>query len=443
MSGKNLFTNLKEIQLTNDLKGHFIHTNDSFSPDNNWLVYDTRNDDTHIARTGSIEMINVNTLEIRQLYNTRNQTKYGPGVGAVAFNPNENRVVFIHGLLNCNEQNPYSFSRRTADSILVEKPQQTLFLDARTISPPFTPGALRGGTHAHSWSPDGTWLSFTYNDEVISNLPLNSNEFSRDLRMVGVMAPLGPIKVEQDDEGENVNGEMFSVIVTDVHDSPKFGGNQIDRAYGDGWVGNNGYVKANGQMQKRAVAFLGDTKDKKGNKLTELFVVDIPDDISKSRTDALIEGTKWTRPNPPLQTKQRKVTFTEERKFPGIVWLGNSVHSNPDGTLLFVIMKDEEGIAQIFSVSTTDGIIIKLTNNKGSVDTSFDISSDGRYLVYGIDESIYITAVIEAETFIILSKKVENKGLRGIHWSNDGKSIVYNRLISQRSEDYFQIFILK
>tara|TARA_R110000744_G_scaffold97100_1_gene187652 strand:- start:3406 stop:4740 length:1335 start_codon:yes stop_codon:yes gene_type:complete len=444
MSVNNFYANLIEIQLTNDLKGHFIHTSDSFSPDNNWIVYDTRNDDTHIANTGSIEIININTLKTRQLYNTVNQTKYGPGVGAVSFNPKEDKVVFIHGLLNCNETNPYSFSRRSAVSILIEKPQEPLFLDARNISPPFTAGALRGGTHAHSWSPDGTWVSFTYNDEIISRLSLNSNEHLRDLRMVGVMAPLGPINVELEDEGENVYGEMFSVIVTEVHDSPIFGSNQIDRAYGDGWVGNNGYVKANGQIQKRAVAFLGDTKDKNGNKLTELFIVDIPDNISKSKSQEPIEGTDRTRPNPPLHTKQRRLTFTAERKFPGIIWLGNPIRTNSEGTLLFVIMKDDEGIAQIYSVSSNDGSINKLTENKESIDTSFDISPDGRYLVYGVSESVYITDILKSETFKVKSKnKKGEQGLRAIQWSNDGKTIAYNRRVSKKNHDYFQLFILK
>jgi hypothetical protein len=34
-------------------------------------------------------------------------------------------------------------------------------LDARDLLPPFTPGALRGGTHVHQFSPDGMIVSST------------------------------------------------------------------------------------------------------------------------------------------------------------------------------------------------------------------------------------------------------------------------------------------
>ncbi|APQ18779.1 DUF3748 domain-containing protein [Maribacter hydrothermalis] len=444
MSGNNLFTNLKEIQLTNDLKGHFIHTNGSFSPDNNWLVYDTRNDDTHIARTGSIEMINVNTLEVRRLYNTKNQTKNGPGVGAVSFNPKRNQVLFIHGLQECNKISPYSFSRRTGVSIKTHSPQEPIFLDARDVMPPFTQGALRGGTHAHSWSSDGKWVSFTYNDDIMMKLSLQTGSKIKDLRMVGIMAPLGPVNVDNNSSSENLNGKMFSVVISEILENPEPGSNQIDRAYGDGWVGNKGYRKSNGQKQNRAVAFLGDTIDEKGNKLTELFIVDIPNDISKSNLKKPLEGTEKTRPNPPLHTVQRRVTYTNERKYPGIISFGNPVRSNRDGTLLFIIMKDEKGISQIYSVSSNDGLIEKLTDNNLSIDTSFDISPDGRYLVYGINENVYITDILLANTFIKFSNnEQENKSLRGLQWSKDGKSIAYNRKVFQNGFDYFQLFVLK
>ena len=42
-----------------------------------------------------------------------------------------------------------------------------IFIDARDVTAPFTPGALRGGTHAHAWSGDGKWISFTYQDAAL------------------------------------------------------------------------------------------------------------------------------------------------------------------------------------------------------------------------------------------------------------------------------------
>lgn len=76
-----------ETQLTHDAKGHFLNSTQVFSPDDKWIVYDTRNSDDGIGVTGSIEMVNVETGEIKPLYQTQNQTEYGPGVGAATFSP--------------------------------------------------------------------------------------------------------------------------------------------------------------------------------------------------------------------------------------------------------------------------------------------------------------------------------------------------------------------
>src|SRR6185312_16960448 len=109
-----LFSNqFKVMQLTHNNGGHTIHNTQCFSPDDQWIVFDTRNYDTLIASTGSIAMVNTQTGEIRELYSTKHQTQYGPGVGAATFSPARNRVIFIHGVRNSNEENPYGFTRRT------------------------------------------------------------------------------------------------------------------------------------------------------------------------------------------------------------------------------------------------------------------------------------------------------------------------------------------
>jgi hypothetical protein len=58
----------------------------------------------------------------------------------------------------------------------------------RWISPPYTPGALRGGSHVHVFSPNGEFVSFTYNDHV-----LHERDPALDLRNVGVAVPYGPV----------------------------------------------------------------------------------------------------------------------------------------------------------------------------------------------------------------------------------------------------------
>ncbi|BAN97623.1 hypothetical protein E05_28570 [Plautia stali symbiont] len=61
-------------------------------------------------------------------------------------------------------------------------------LDACDITAPYTPGALRGGSHVHVFSPDGSRLSFTYNDHV-----MHERDVREDLSNVGVAVPLHPV----------------------------------------------------------------------------------------------------------------------------------------------------------------------------------------------------------------------------------------------------------
>lgn len=220
----------KEVALTSDESGHSINSNQVFSPDNKWIVYDVRNFDNMITSTGSIRMVNVDTAEIKELYTTINQTEFGPGVGAVSFSPKENKVLFIHGIRNATEKNPYGFTRRTGVAVDLKHPLQPIFMDARNVFSPFTPGALRGGTHAHSWSGDGKWISFTYNDFVIEQLSKTDNHV-KDLRTIGIMVPDKKVTVPYHTSFENNDGEMFSVLVVNVTETPKPGTDEIDRAF--------------------------------------------------------------------------------------------------------------------------------------------------------------------------------------------------------------------
>lgn len=434
------FDNLQETQLTTDPKGHFLHQFQYFSPNNEWIAYDTRNDDTKIGSTCCIEMVNVKTKEIIILYRTKNQSEFGPGVGAATFNPTKEKVLFIHGLMNSNSEKPYGFSRRTGVGIDIKFPQKPIFIDARNVVFPYTPGALRGGTHAHSWSQDGEWVSFTYNDDIITNLAEKPNSKLKDLRMVGISAPLKAVNVAKEASGENIDGEMFSVIISEVTDNPIPESNQIDRAHGDVFIGYNGYFQKDGAKQSRAVAFLGDTKDADGNTLTEVYVCDLPKDI----TAGFIQGTEKTRPIPPLGTKQRRITYTENRKFSGVRGPRHSIRSNYDGSLLFFMMKDDRGIVQIYNVSPNGGEIKQVTHNHNSVETTFDLSPDAKFLAYGINEKVHITDVKNGNTIPIEpTQKNITSDLKSIAWSNDGNAIAYNRKVTQADTSFYQVFILK
>jgi hypothetical protein len=60
---------LPENQITFDLTyNHDLDNNDNFSPDNQWLVYDTRTEEGGIAISSKIEKVHIKTGEKKVLY---------------------------------------------------------------------------------------------------------------------------------------------------------------------------------------------------------------------------------------------------------------------------------------------------------------------------------------------------------------------------------------
>ncbi len=67
-----------------------------------------------------------------------------------------------------------------------------------------------------------------------------------------------------------------------------------------------------------ALAFIGDTLSPKGEKVPELFIVELPQDEAgwKVAGDAPLSGTETTLPAPPRGVVQRRLTFTHHRIYP-------------------------------------------------------------------------------------------------------------------------------
>ncbi len=421
-----------DIQLTDGTYGHFLNSTQVFSPDDQWIVYDTRNDDGAIGKTSSIEMVHVHTKEIRVLYTTQHQTDFGPGVGAATYSPVAPRVLFIHGIRNASESKPYGMTRRTGVAVDTDNPGIPVFMDARDIRPPYTPGALRGGTHAYSWSADGEWICFTYNDDVIAQRA-GTDPDVKDLRTIAVMAP-GRVTVAEDTSLENNSGEKFSVVVAAVTENPVPGSDEIDKAFDEGWVGKNGYQASNGQRQSRAVAFQGNVRNGHNATETQIFIADIPDNVTIAVPGKPLEGTETTRPNVPEGCRQRRLTFIEG----GISGPRHWLKSLADGSLILFLHKDEKGITQVYGVSPLGGNIRQVTFNDFSVQGTINISPDDQFVSYVADESVFITDIAEGISRRLTVRNEMERPEGAVVWSNNGKMLAYNR----RVNGYYQLFLL-
>ena len=350
-----------ERQLTFASRNHNLDNNDNFSPDDRWLAFDPREDDTAIAGNAFIARVEVATGKTSVIYREPLAAAWGPGVGAANVNPVDGRVAFIRGLTGASAARPYAMWRRGGAYVWPDQTGQLGLLDARDVIAPFTPGALRGGTHRHEWSADGRWIGFTYNDAVLAEIEERTGR-RVNLRTVGVAtwSPRGPVHVPAGPE--NNDGEMVSAVVVRVVPDPRPGSDEISRAFEDAWVGRAGYLRADGSRQLRARAFLGNVRATDGREVTEVFVVDIPDRIDVPGDTGPLEGAAESMPQPPRGAVQRRLTFTAARKFPGVAleprhW----VRSAPDGSRIVFLAKNEAGVVQAFLVAPQGGAIVPVT----------------------------------------------------------------------------------
>jgi hypothetical protein len=432
---------LQEIQLTSDPSGHFLNQRQAFSPNDKSLVFDNRNDDSKIGENASIQLVDVSSKAIQTIYKLENQTVFGPGTGAVSFHPFKNQVVFIHGLMNSSQKHPYGFTSRFAMQVDLDNTNNAEPMEARDVLVPFTKGALRGGSHAYSYSTDGQLVSFTYNDEILEK-ESKGNPNVTDLRTVGAFLVGEKVSIEGETDDENFNGNSFAILLAEVTANPQSGSDQISKAYEECWVGNLGYLKLDGSNQKRALAFLGDVVAESGEKVSEVFITDLLDDVQTLK-GSVNAGRQTELPSIPKGVKQSRLTFTTANKYPGVQGPRQWLRSSPDGNAIYFYQKDEAGIVQIYSVSPNGGLVKAITKNDFSADTAFGLSADGKYLAYGAKEAIYVTSVSDGKTKLVLpAPSNSSNSLSNINWSNSGHTIAYNRKTVLNGESFYQIFVL-
>lgn len=418
---------LPEKQLTNDLTyNHDLDNNDNFSPDNQWLIYDTRTDHGGIAASAKIEKVNVNTGEKKIVYEIKNNQAFGPGVGAASYSPVSNQIVFIHGLKNVTNENPYQQWRRTGVMIDESMPNKPIFIDARDTAFPFTKGALRGGTHRHEFSGDGKWIGFTYNDAIMKALEDSTGE-NHNLRTIGVSKKGKSVNIIDENNGENISGEWFSALVVNVVSKPKIGSDEISKAASDSWVGNYGYLKPNGKRQL-ARAFIGTIKNENGENIDEVFIVDIPENIEIDGEYGFLEGSETQLPTPPKGTSQRRLTFTSKTSHAGCIGI---VRSTLDGNLLAFLAKDTKNINQIFTISPNGGSIKQITFHESNVEGSIRWHPSGNSIFYIWNGSICEVEINNQDfdkRLKIISKPM-NPSPSNLVLSHEGKILAFNRLI--------------
>lgn len=428
---------LLEKQVTRAPQNHVLTNEHVWSPDGEWIVYDIRSDGQFDGER--IERVRVDTGEVEVLFRAAN----GARCGVVTADPAHERVVFILGPEDRGDGWSYAFTRRRGAVVEVDQPGLFRPLDAMNYAPPFVPGALRGGSHVHVFHADGRAVSFTYEDEVLQQLAEEATGGGeKNQRNVGVAVPVGPVEPAAT-HPRNHAGDWFSVLVTRTVDIPVPGSDDIDRACEEGWVGKEGYEKPDGSRQARALAFQGWVTAADGSRHAEVFIVDLPEDLTVPGT-APLEGTSLSRPAPPMGTRQRRLTHTADRPFPGIAqeprhWL----RASPDGSAIAFLMRDDAGMVQIWTISPNGGEPRQLTRNPEDVASAFTWSPDGASIAHVMDGSVCVTDVRTGATRRLTLKAPAGQEPQALAcvFSPSGDRIAYTRRGPNPEDPSAQIWV--
>ena len=425
-------------QLTHAPHGHILTNVGVWSADGRWILYDVRSDPAgSVFDGGSIERVNLSTGEVQTLYTSQ----HAAHCGVVTAAPNDDRVVFIHGPEDPTPAWSYAAYHRRGVIVHADAPAKAVNLDARDLTPPFTAGALRGGTHVHTFSGDGKWIAFTYEDHLLAALN-EAGDHDLNQRNLGVSVPDRPVTVGRD-HPRNHHGSHFSVLITRTVNHPKPGSDEISRAFQDSWIGTNGYLKPDGTRQKRAIAFQGNVVTKDGLTIGEAFAVDLPEDPTRPGR-APLEGTVTTRPAPPRGVVQRRLTYTADRKHPGLQGPRHWPRSSPNGSRIGLLMKDEMGVVQLWSISPNGDTLQQLTHNVHDIASTFTWSPDGRWIAHAMDNCVCVTEVSSGVTYRLTPSTDEAHAPRpeACVFSPKGKHIAYIRPVTSRGETWNQVFVL-
>ena len=380
--------------------GRCVLTNcNVWSPDSRWIVFDTRSDPAGSVFDGTcIQVVNVETREVRTVYESRNQAC----CGVVTFHPTEPLIAFIQGPEFPTPEYSYGPSKRHG---MIGKVNVGLAfpLDARDLTPPFTSGALRGGSHVHVWNPAGERVSFTYEDDIAG----------AGLRTIGVTLFLTQVTVPKTHPHNHDGG--FSFLVAKVTANPKPGSDEICRTVEEGWIGSN------------SLAFQGLVVPERGGKaIPEVFAVDLPEgNIATGRGP--LEGTLTELPYPPRGATQRRLTFTTNDPFPGIYGPRHWLRSSPDGSRIGFLKRDRRGVVQFFTVSPNGGEPAQVTDNEHPVASAFTWHPDGRRVAFVMDHSVCLTDATTGVTTRLTARTDDPPRPEACVVSPDGTRIAFVR----------------
>lgn len=373
--------------------GHFLNHRQSLSHCGGFLYYDTRNADPDISKTSRIESLELETNTVRVVYDTQSQSIHGPGVGAVVCHPHRPTIAFIHGLSDCDSSKPYSMTRRFgawANIDPLNPVTNVASLESRSIGPRLPWGTLGGGTHAHSFSRDGNWVSFTYNDALLPQKRAvgftlvdrwqNEPDF---LEVVG--------RQEFNDQFRGLGWSALAILPEEP----------IESAREECWI-----ETANGESPTQALAMIVRLPSNSASHpwVDEIYVAKFPryasewpsrlgqtfqHDINACIEEESRNPSAW-RLRVPEGIEVRRLTRTFLKRHPGIQGPRHWLLGSNSGQWIYSMMRDENGVIRLVRVSVLDGSYDWISENQESITHPVAVDQQSRRLAYLVNKSLTI-----------------------------------------------------
>jgi len=174
-----------------------------------------------------------------------------------------------------------------------------------------------------------------------------------------------------------------------------------------------------------------------------VFIVDLPDDLTVPG-DGPLEGTATHRPRPPRGVVQRRITWTAGRRYPGIQGPRHWLRSSPDGSQIAFLMKDDRGVAQLWTVSPNGGEPTQVTDNPWPIASAFTWGPNGRFVAHVMDGSVFRTEIASGRCTRLTPKHGAETEPRpeACVVSPDGRCVAYVRSVANGNQRFNQVFII-